>query len=166
LEKKWGRVIFISSESAIQIPAEMVHYGMTKTAHLAVARGIAESFPASGVTANSVLVGPTDSKGVGAFLDDGIVGSCRRRGDPVDRLSIRGCGGSSIPHCELAPPRRHAAGQRTRSRHGGTRSALHQDAVRQSAERQAHSLRHHGANDDECSGHEEVGFAAQARRPR
>jgi len=69
LQKKWGRVIFISSESAIQIPAEMVHYGMTKTAQLAVARGIAESFPASGVTVNSVLAGPTDSEGVGAFLE-------------------------------------------------------------------------------------------------
>jgi NAD(P)-dependent dehydrogenase (short-subunit alcohol dehydrogenase family) len=69
LEAKWGRVIFISSESAIQIPAEMVHYGMTKTAQLAVARGIAESFPASGVTVNSVLVGPTESEGVGTFLE-------------------------------------------------------------------------------------------------
>jgi NAD(P)-dependent dehydrogenase (short-subunit alcohol dehydrogenase family) len=69
LAKKWGRVIFISSESAIQIPAEMVHYGMTKTAQLAVARGIAESFPASGVTVNSVLAGPTESEGVGAFLE-------------------------------------------------------------------------------------------------
>lgn len=70
LQKKWGRVIFISSESALQIPAEMVHYGMTKTAQLAVARGIAESFPASGVTANSVLAGPTESEGVSTFLEN------------------------------------------------------------------------------------------------
>jgi NAD(P)-dependent dehydrogenase (short-subunit alcohol dehydrogenase family) len=70
LEKKWGRVIFISSESGLQIPAEMVHYGMTKSAQLAVARGIAESFPASGVTVNSVLAGPTESEGVSTFLDD------------------------------------------------------------------------------------------------
>ena len=69
LERKWGRVIFISSESAIQIPAEMVHYGMTKTAQIAVARGIAESFPASGVTVNSVLAGPTDSEGVSTFVN-------------------------------------------------------------------------------------------------
>lgn len=69
LERKWGRVIFISSESALQIPAEMVHYGMTKTAQLAVARGIAESFPASGVTVNSVLAGPTQSEGVDAFVE-------------------------------------------------------------------------------------------------
>jgi NAD(P)-dependent dehydrogenase (short-subunit alcohol dehydrogenase family) len=69
LERKWGRVIFISSESALQIPAEMVHYGMTKTAQLAVARGIAESFPASGVTVNSVLAGPTESEGVDSFVE-------------------------------------------------------------------------------------------------
>jgi NAD(P)-dependent dehydrogenase (short-subunit alcohol dehydrogenase family) len=69
LEKKWGRVIFISSESGVQIPAEMVHYGMTKTAQMAVARGIAESFPASGITVNSVLVGPTESEGVATFVE-------------------------------------------------------------------------------------------------
>ncbi|HZD48236.1 MAG TPA: SDR family oxidoreductase [Silvibacterium sp.] len=70
LEQKWGRVLFISSESALQIPSEMVHYGMTKTAQLAVARGIAESFPASGVTVNSVLVGPTESEGVATFVEN------------------------------------------------------------------------------------------------
>jgi len=70
LERKWGRIVFLSSESALQIPAEMVHYGMTKTAQLAVARGVAESFPASGVTINSVLAGPTRSEGVGKFLED------------------------------------------------------------------------------------------------
>jgi NAD(P)-dependent dehydrogenase (short-subunit alcohol dehydrogenase family) len=69
LEKKWGRVIFISSESGVQIPAEMVHYGMTKTAQIAVARGIAESFPASGITVNSVLAGPTESEGVSTFVE-------------------------------------------------------------------------------------------------
>ena len=68
LEKNWGRIIFISSESAIQIPAEMVHYGMTKTAQIAVARGIAESVAGTGVTVNSVLPGPTQSEGVGGFV--------------------------------------------------------------------------------------------------
>lgn len=68
LEKKWGRVIFISSESGAQIPAEMVHYGMTKTAQIAIARGVAESVAGSGVTVNSVLVGPTASEGVGEFV--------------------------------------------------------------------------------------------------
>ena len=69
LEKKWGRIIFISSESAQQIPAEMIHYGMTKTAQIAVARGLAESVAGSGVTVNSILAGPTASEGVGAFVE-------------------------------------------------------------------------------------------------
>jgi len=68
LRKNWGRVIFISSESAQQIPAEMIHYGMTKTAQVAVARGIAESVAGTRVTVNSVLVGPTASEGVGDFV--------------------------------------------------------------------------------------------------
>jgi NAD(P)-dependent dehydrogenase (short-subunit alcohol dehydrogenase family) len=68
LEKKWGRVIFISSESGAQIPAEMVHYGMTKTAQIAIARGVAESVAGTGVTVNSILVGPTASEGVGDFV--------------------------------------------------------------------------------------------------
>lgn len=65
----WGRIIFISSESALQIPAEMVHYGMTKTAQIAVARGIAESVAGTGITVNSVLPGPTRSRGVGDFVE-------------------------------------------------------------------------------------------------
>ena len=68
--KNWGRVIFISSESAISIPQEMVHYGMSKTAQLAVARGAAETCRGTAVTVNSVLPGPTLSDGVGAFLED------------------------------------------------------------------------------------------------
>jgi NAD(P)-dependent dehydrogenase (short-subunit alcohol dehydrogenase family) len=70
LERKWGRVIFISSESGQQIPAEMVHYGMTKTAQIAIARGVAESIAGSGVTVNSVLVGPTASEGAGDFVQN------------------------------------------------------------------------------------------------
>lgn len=70
LKKNWGRIIFISSESAQHIPAEMVHYGMTKTAQVAIARGIAETVAGTGVTANSVLAGPTASEGVGSFLQD------------------------------------------------------------------------------------------------
>jgi NAD(P)-dependent dehydrogenase (short-subunit alcohol dehydrogenase family) len=69
LKKDWGRIIFISSESAVQIPAEMIHYGMTKTAQIAVARGLAESVAGTGVTVNSVLPGPTASEGVTGFLD-------------------------------------------------------------------------------------------------
>lgn len=66
--RDWGRIVFVSSESALQIPVEMIHYGMTKTAQLAVARGLAESLTATGVTVNSVLPGPTDSEGVGEFI--------------------------------------------------------------------------------------------------
>jgi hypothetical protein len=69
LKKNWGRIIFISSESAVQIPAEMVHYGMTKTAQVAIARGIAESVAGTGVTVNSILAGPTESEGVGGFVE-------------------------------------------------------------------------------------------------
>jgi len=65
----WGRIIFISSESAVQIPAEMIHYGMTKTAQLAVARGLAESLAGTGITVNSILPGPTRSRGVGDFVE-------------------------------------------------------------------------------------------------
>jgi NAD(P)-dependent dehydrogenase (short-subunit alcohol dehydrogenase family) len=69
LKKNWGRILFISSESAVQIPPEMVHYGMTKTAQVAIARGIAESVSGSGVTVNSILAGPTESEGVGDFVE-------------------------------------------------------------------------------------------------
>jgi NAD(P)-dependent dehydrogenase (short-subunit alcohol dehydrogenase family) len=68
LRRDWGRIIFISSESGVQIPAEMVHYGVTKTAQLALSRGIAESVAGSGVTVNAVLPGPTRSDGVVDFL--------------------------------------------------------------------------------------------------
>jgi NAD(P)-dependent dehydrogenase (short-subunit alcohol dehydrogenase family) len=68
LKKNWGRIIFISSESAQQIPTEMVHYGMTKTAQVAIANGIARSIAGTGVTSNSILVGPTASEGAGNFL--------------------------------------------------------------------------------------------------
>jgi NAD(P)-dependent dehydrogenase (short-subunit alcohol dehydrogenase family) len=69
LKKDWGRVIFISSESAQQIPTEMIHYGMTKTAQVAIARGMAQSVAGTGVTVNSVLAGPTASEGAGAFVE-------------------------------------------------------------------------------------------------
>jgi NAD(P)-dependent dehydrogenase (short-subunit alcohol dehydrogenase family) len=66
--RDWGRIIFISSESAIQIPTEMIHYGMTKTAQLAVSRGLAESVAGTRITVNCVLPGPTQSRGVNDFV--------------------------------------------------------------------------------------------------
>lgn len=70
MAKNWGRIIFISSESAVFIPDEMIHYGMTKTAQLAVSRGLAELSKGTGVTVNAILPGPTKSKGVGTFIED------------------------------------------------------------------------------------------------
>lgn len=67
-ERNWGRIVFVSSESGLQIPIEMIHYGMTKTAQLAVARGLAETLAGTGVTVNSVLPGPTASEGVADFV--------------------------------------------------------------------------------------------------
>jgi NAD(P)-dependent dehydrogenase (short-subunit alcohol dehydrogenase family) len=67
-QRNWGRIVFISSESGIQTPVEMIHYGMTKTAQLAVSRGLAESCAGTGVTVNSVLPGPTRSAGVDEFV--------------------------------------------------------------------------------------------------
>jgi len=72
LEQGWGRVVFVSSESALNIPAEMVHYGATKLAQLGVARGLAESFPGKGVTVNSVLPGPTLTPALEAFMAEMI----------------------------------------------------------------------------------------------
>jgi NAD(P)-dependent dehydrogenase (short-subunit alcohol dehydrogenase family) len=66
--RNFGRIVFVSSESGLQIPAEMIHYGMTKTAQIAVARGLAESLAGTAVTVNSVLPGPTSSEGVGTFV--------------------------------------------------------------------------------------------------
>jgi NAD(P)-dependent dehydrogenase (short-subunit alcohol dehydrogenase family) len=68
-KNNWGRILFISSESGVQIPGEMIHYGMTKAAQIAVARGIAETVANTGITVNSILPGPTKSRGVGDFVD-------------------------------------------------------------------------------------------------
>ena len=68
-QRNWGRIIFISSESALQIPVEMIHYGMTKTAQLAISRGLAETTAGTAVTVNAVLPGPTESEGVLDFVD-------------------------------------------------------------------------------------------------
>lgn len=68
--RNWGRIVFVSSESGLQIPTEMIHYGVTKTAQIAVARGLAETLTGTNVTVNSVLPGPTASEGVSRFVAD------------------------------------------------------------------------------------------------
>jgi len=70
LQKNWGRIVFISSESALNTPVEMIHYGVTKTAQIALARGLAETTAGTKVTVNSVLPGPTRSEGVERFVQD------------------------------------------------------------------------------------------------
>ena len=100
IAKKWGRVVFISSESGVNTPTEMIHYGLTKTAQLALSRGLAQTAAGTGVTVNTVMPGPTKSEGVGTFVeqmakDKGI--SARADGKRLSS-STRGrrrcCGGS------------------------------------------------------------------------
>ncbi|MDB5633038.1 MAG: NAD(P)-dependent oxidoreductase [Tardiphaga sp.] len=83
LKRNWGRIVFISSESAINIPSEMIHYGMTKTAQLAVSRGLAELTRGTNVTVNSVLPGPTMSEGVETFVKD----LAKQNGQSVDEAA-------------------------------------------------------------------------------
>ncbi len=70
--RNWGRIVFVSSESGVQIPSEMIHYGMTKTAQIAVARGLAETLNGTNVTVNSVLPGPTASEGVSRYIAQAV----------------------------------------------------------------------------------------------
>lgn len=83
LKRNWGRIVFISSESGLNIPVEMIHYGMTKTAQLALARGLAQLTRGTGVTVNSVLPGPTMSEGVETFVKD----LARQNGQSVDEAA-------------------------------------------------------------------------------
>src|SRR5690606_40377548 len=82
VEKSWGRVVFISSESARNIPADMIHYGVSKTAQLALSRGLAKHVAGSGVTVNAVLPGPTLSDGFRAMMQDEM----ERTGKSVETL--------------------------------------------------------------------------------
>jgi NAD(P)-dependent dehydrogenase (short-subunit alcohol dehydrogenase family) len=84
LKRNWGRIIFISSESALNIPTEMIHYGVTKTAQLALSRGLAEMTRGTAVTVNSVLPGPTMSEGVETFVKD----LARQHGQSVEEGGV------------------------------------------------------------------------------
>jgi NAD(P)-dependent dehydrogenase (short-subunit alcohol dehydrogenase family) len=84
LKRNWGRIVFISSESAIHIPPEMIHYGMSKTAQLAVSRGLAELTAGTGVTVNAVLPGPTRSEGAENFLE----AMAEKEGVSVDQMAV------------------------------------------------------------------------------
>jgi NAD(P)-dependent dehydrogenase (short-subunit alcohol dehydrogenase family) len=89
LERNWGRIIFLSSESALNIPPDMIHYGFTKTAVLAIARGLAKRAAGTGVTVNSVLPGPTLSEGVEDMLQEAAAKEVSRSRRPPWRLSRR-----------------------------------------------------------------------------
>jgi NAD(P)-dependent dehydrogenase (short-subunit alcohol dehydrogenase family) len=83
LSRGWGRIVFISSESGVQIPKEMIHYGVTKTAQLGLSRGLAELTAGTGVTVNAVLPGPTRSDGLEPFLE----GMARASGESVEAMA-------------------------------------------------------------------------------
>jgi NAD(P)-dependent dehydrogenase (short-subunit alcohol dehydrogenase family) len=83
LKRNWGRIVFISSESALNVPKEMIHYGTTKTAQLAVSRGLAEMTKGTAVTVNSVLPGPTMSEGVETFVKE----LARQNGQSVEEAA-------------------------------------------------------------------------------
>lgn len=95
LERNWGRIIFVSSESALQIPVEMIQYGTTKTAQLAVARGLAELTTGTAVTVNSILPGPTKSEGVGDFVT-GLAAQQGKSAEEVERDFFRTARPSSL----------------------------------------------------------------------
>jgi NAD(P)-dependent dehydrogenase (short-subunit alcohol dehydrogenase family) len=93
-QRNWGRIIFISSESGISTPKEMIHYGMTKTAQMAVSRGLAEDCGGTGVTVNSILPGPTRSAGLEDFV--GQLGGGQSF-DAFECIRISSCRISSLP---------------------------------------------------------------------
>ena len=94
-EHGWGRIVFISSESALQIPAEMIHYGMTKTAQLAISRGLAETTAGTNVTVNTVLPGPTESEGVETFVEQ-MAAARKISKEEVEKEFFRGVRPSSL----------------------------------------------------------------------
>ena len=85
-QRNWGRIVFISSESAVQIPAEMIHYGMTKTAQLAISRGLAETTVGTGVTVNRCLPGPTASEGAMEFVGQMAKEPAENEGEVEERI--------------------------------------------------------------------------------
>lgn len=95
LARNWGRILFVSSESALQVPVEMIQYGVTKTAQLALSRGLAEMTVGTAVTVNSILPGPTKSEGVAAFVS-GLAAQQSKSAADVERDFFRSARPSSL----------------------------------------------------------------------
>jgi NAD(P)-dependent dehydrogenase (short-subunit alcohol dehydrogenase family) len=95
LTKNWGRIVFISSESAVQVPEEMIHYGMTKAAQVALTNGLAQATKGTGVTVNVVLPGPTASEGVSDFVQQ-LAGQAKQTPAEFEREFFRTVRGSSL----------------------------------------------------------------------
>jgi NAD(P)-dependent dehydrogenase (short-subunit alcohol dehydrogenase family) len=137
VRRGWGRVVFISSESGLNIPVEMIHYGMTKTAQLAIARGLAESVAGTGVTVNAVLPGPTRSDGVADFFarlakQQGLSQQDMERDfiahpAPGERRGSRQYGGVRLLAASLGHHRGCVAGRRRRRALDRVRPALEHD---------------------------------------
>ena len=94
MERGWGRVQYIASDSAVVIPAEMIHYGVSKTALLGVSRGFAKAAAGTGVTVNSVIAGPTHTGGVRTSSTNWWTGTCRGT-----RRSVSSCGRTGRSPC-------------------------------------------------------------------
>jgi NAD(P)-dependent dehydrogenase (short-subunit alcohol dehydrogenase family) len=100
--RNWGRILFISSESAVNVPVEMIHYGVTKTMQVALARGLAETTVGTGITVNSILAGPTRSEGVETFITD-MAQSQGKSAEEVEREFFRTARPSSLLQRFAAP---------------------------------------------------------------
>ncbi|SEN64126.1 SDR family NAD(P)-dependent oxidoreductase [Palleronia pelagia] len=85
VDRGWGRIVMLGSESGFNIPTEMVHYGVSKTADIALARGLAKRLAGTGVTVNSVLPGPTLSDGVKAMIEDNV----KETGESIEEAGAR-----------------------------------------------------------------------------
>jgi NAD(P)-dependent dehydrogenase (short-subunit alcohol dehydrogenase family) len=93
--RNWGRVVFISSESAVQVPEEMIHYGMTKAAQVALTNGLAQTTKGTGVTVNAILPGPTASEGVSEFVNQ-LAGQAKQSAQEFEREFFRSVRGMSL----------------------------------------------------------------------
>ncbi len=154
LKRNWGRIVFISSESALNIPSEMIHYGMTKTAQLAVSRGLAEMTRGTAVTVNAVLPGPTMSEGVETFVKE----LAKKNGQSVEAAAVQ-----FIKRFRPTSLLQRFASRRGDRQHGGLRRLKRgvRDQWRSAARRRRHRPDHRVMNLSRPLG-QIVGWAKQS----